>query len=161
MALIGESKSPHRATAADWSCASGMPVSASWIHCGGTRTPGPLVARADRLVDRLRGIIGRERLLDFAALLIRPCAAVHTLGVGHAIDLAFLDGDDRIVALREDVGRNRLAYAWRARGVLELRAGDVERWRLATPGTRFEFAPLDAALASERLASAAYQGRRS
>lgn len=75
---------------------------------------------------RLRGLLGRPPLGQGEGLLIEPCASVHTFGMRYSIDLVFLDKDDHIVDMHEDVApwRTRKART-RARKTLELPAGTL------------------------------------
>lgn len=89
--------------------------------------PGPVpleVARSAR--SRRRGLLGRDGIEG--ALLLSPASSVHTLGMRFAIDVAYLDRELRVVAVRTmppgRIGLLRL----RARHVLEAEAGAMERW---------------------------------
>jgi len=86
--------------------------------------------------ERVRGLLGRDGL--DGALLLRRCRSVHTLGMRFAIDVAFLDGEGRVVAIvapmrRWRIGRMRL----RGRQVLEAEAGAFDRWEVHV-GDRLE-----------------------
>jgi uncharacterized protein len=85
--------------------------------------------------DRRRGLIGRDGF--DGALLLRPCASVHTAGMRFDLDVAFCDDELRVLETirmrRWRVGRPRPG----ARCVLEAEAGAFERWRLR-PGDRLE-----------------------
>ena len=79
---------------------------------------------------RVRGLLGRDGLEG--GLLLPRCRSVHTMGMRFPIDVAFLDGDGRVVAVVAPmrpwrVGRARL----KARQILEAEAGAFERWRIA------------------------------
>ena len=85
--------------------------------------------------DRRRGLLGRDGFEG--ALLLRPCASVHTVGMRFDLDVAFCDEDLKVL---ETVRMRR----WRvglprrgARGVLEAEAGAFDRWRLR-PGDQLE-----------------------
>jgi uncharacterized membrane protein (UPF0127 family) len=89
--------------------------------------PGPVpleVARSAR--SRRRGLLGRDGIEG--ALLLSPASSAHTLGMRFAIDVAYLDRELRVVAVRTmppgRIGLLRL----RARHVLEAEAGAMERW---------------------------------
>lgn len=88
---------------------------------------------AERIGERMRGLLGRETLLREHALWIRPCSAVHTFGMAMAIDLVFLDRRVRI--LRIDEGLRPGCLRWRpgACGVLELAAGAARRLGFCHP----------------------------
>ncbi len=92
---------------------------------------------ADRAAGRTRGLLGRDGI--DGALLLRPAASVHTLGMRFPIDVAYCDGDlvvlevVRMASWR--IGRPRRA----ARAVVEAEAGAFDRWRLR-PGDELEVA---------------------
>jgi hypothetical protein len=92
---------------------------------------------ADRAAARARGLLGRDEIRG--ALLLRPAAAVHTLGMRFPVDVAFLDADlvvlDVVRMDRWRVGLPRPA----ARAVVEAQAGAFERWGLR-PGDVLEVA---------------------
>jgi uncharacterized membrane protein (UPF0127 family) len=78
---------------------------------------------------RTRGLLGRDSI--DGALLLKPARSVHTLGMRFPLDVAYLDGDLRVVAVAHmrpwRIGRPRFA----ARSVVEAEAGSFERWKLA------------------------------
>ncbi|KRV47011.1 hypothetical protein AQ490_09645 [Wenjunlia vitaminophila] len=85
---------------------------------------------------RTRGLLGRTGI--DGALLLTPAASVHTIGMRFAIDVAYLDRHDTVLAVRTmppgRLGRVRL----RARRVLESEAGAMGRWGLR-PGVAVQF----------------------
>lgn len=81
------------------------------------------VAVADRWWSRARGLLGRT-LGDGEGLLIRPCRAVHMLGMTYPIDVLFLDADHRVVAIYPELRPARVTgYHRHAEMALELPAG--------------------------------------
>lgn len=90
---------------------------------------------ADGFEARLRGLLGRDGIEG--ALLLRPARSVHTFGMRFPIDVAYCDGDLRVLEVarmrRHRMGRPRV----RARCVIEAEAGAFERWKL-TPGDELE-----------------------
>ena len=93
---------------------------------------GSRIGLADWWWPRLRGLLGRERLDPGEGLLLRPCRAVHMLGMAMTLDVAFLDHEGRVVAVYPGLrpgGRTRWHGA--ARDALELPVGT-----LAATGTR-------------------------
>lgn len=99
----------------------------------------PRVLRTSNPWDRLRGLLGRAPLRAGEGLLITPCASVHTIGMGYALDLVFLDRDGRVlqcvaglVPRRFAAGRGAamtLELAGGALRALDLRIGEVLEWR--------------------------------
>ncbi|MFI6339765.1 DUF192 domain-containing protein [Streptomyces sp. NPDC050535] len=91
----------------------------------GTSEPVPLEF-AESARARRRGLLGRDGIEG--ALLLSPASSVHTLGMRFAIDVAHLDRDFRVLAVRTmRPGRVGLPRP-RARHVLEAEAGVMERW---------------------------------
>ncbi|MFG2294863.1 DUF192 domain-containing protein [Streptomyces sp. NPDC048603] len=81
---------------------------------------------------RTRGLLGRTRIEG--AMLLTPAASVHTFRMRFAIDVAHLDRDLRVLAVRT-MPPNRLGLPrLRSRHVLEAEAGAFTAWDLR-PGT--------------------------
>ena len=89
---------------------------------------GDRIRVADRMLARLRGLLGRAEPTDDEGLLIVPCTGVHTLGMRYPIDVVFMDRDGRIVRTCDALKPMR-AIPWvrHAYVALELRAGSVAR----------------------------------
>jgi uncharacterized membrane protein (UPF0127 family) len=86
------------------------------------------VARS--LIDRTRGLIGFPA--DRLAIFIPNCGSIHTCFVKASIDVVFVDGDNRIVAIEANVRPWRVRIGPRAtKSVLELPAGGAARAGLA------------------------------
>ncbi|MGW7464079.1 DUF192 domain-containing protein [Streptomyces xantholiticus] len=79
---------------------------------------------------RRRGLLGRDGIAG--AMLLTPCNGVHTIGMRFPIDVAYLDRELRVLAVRTmrpwHVGLPRL----RARVVLEAEAGRMAAWGVRT-----------------------------
>jgi uncharacterized protein len=96
------------------------------------------VRRANSWFERLRGLLWAPPPPPGHGLLLVRCWAIHTFGMRHPIDVAFVDGDGIVLALRRGLGPARVAYCTSARSTLEMRAGEIARlglWR----GSRIEF----------------------
>lgn len=101
------------------------------------------VRHAEHWWSRLRGLLLRPPLRGDAseALLITPCASIHTCGMGYPIDVVFIDRQGTVLSVHEAVGPWRFRAQRRARSALELAAGGVRalaikrgdrlRWRPA------------------------------
>jgi uncharacterized membrane protein (UPF0127 family) len=76
------------------------------------------VARGRRA--RLLGLGGLRRGRAGGGLLIPRCASVHTFGMRFRLDLVFLDGDGRPLAVHRRVGSCRLISHRGAAAVLEI-----------------------------------------
>jgi hypothetical protein len=58
---------------------------------------GSRVAVADSWWRRFRGLLARPPLRKGEGLLLLECGSVHTVGMAHSIDVAFLDAEGRVV----------------------------------------------------------------
>lgn len=82
------------------------------------------VELAHGLLQRIRGLLGRRRLPAGRAMHLRPCPAIHTVGMQFSLDVVFLDGDMRVVRIVRDVAPFRMVGGGRtARSALEMQAG--------------------------------------
>jgi len=93
------------------------------------RTRKPLardVELADTRKTRRRGLLGRDHLGADAALMLVPCAAVHTAFMQFPIDVVFIDRDGCAVRTASRVRPWRIAVDVRARAVIELPAGRLD-----------------------------------
>ncbi|WP_224962140.1 DUF192 domain-containing protein [Geomonas subterranea] len=85
------------------------------------------VSVADTFVTRLKGLLGKKELPLGQGLWIRPCNSVHTFGMKFPIDVAFLDGEQRVVAVATTLAPNRVSgFHPKASSVLELPAGTLD-----------------------------------
>lgn len=81
------------------------------------------VELADSLFLRMKGLLGRDALVEGHCLWIRPCNGVHTFFMRFAIDVVFLDREQRVVELVLNLPPNRMTTIYaRAASVLELPA---------------------------------------
>jgi len=55
------------------------------------------VSFADTSFKRIKGLLGRGQLNRGEALIIRPCNSIHTFFMRFAIDVLFVDRNNRIV----------------------------------------------------------------
>ena len=106
-----------------------------------TRTPvADRVELADTRETRRRGLLGRDRMDERSALMLVPCAAIHTAFMRFPIDVVFVDGDGCAVRIHPRVQPWRVSLAWRARAVIELPAGHLDSCQVAL-GDRLYLAP--------------------
>ncbi len=104
------------------------------------------VAVAASPLARLRGLIGTRGLRPGAGLLLRPCRRVHSFFMRYALDLVFIDADDRVVAALADFGPGRVSpRVGAAAAVLELPSGTLAA-APAVPGDRLKIRPRSADL---------------
>jgi len=95
----------------------------------------PRLAAAQSRWEITRGLLGRPRLEPGEGLLLPGCRAVHTAFMRYALDLAYLDGQGRVVRLVHGLAPWRASMALRARDVVELPAGALDRngWKAGIP----------------------------
>lgn len=86
---------------------------------------------ADGVLSRARGLLGRRTLDGDRALLLSPCAAIHTFGMRFAIDVLFLNGDGVIVSLAARLPPWRWARGQGASVTIEWAAGAIDRYDFA------------------------------
>ena len=115
---------------------------------------GGLVLVATTHVERMRGLLGRTSLPIDHAMLLSPCRAIHTWGMQFAIDVVFLDADNRVT--RTVAGVKPWRWVWgslRTKATLEFSAGWLARSLLA-PGDVMAFsAEVNGEAQPERLAA--------
>jgi uncharacterized membrane protein (UPF0127 family) len=85
---------------------------------------------ADSSATRRTGLLKHSGLAPGEGLWIVPCEGVHTFRMKFAIDVAFLNKKRRVLKIRPNMGRRRIALSLLAHSVVELPAG-----RLAETGT--------------------------
>lgn len=100
-----------------------------WKVTNATRNH-PLADRAERAArfdQRLIGWMGRRRIEPGEGLHLLPCQGIHTFFMRVAIDVVFLDEENRVVIALDRMPPWRVAPGTpRARSVLELPAGALQ-----------------------------------
>lgn len=84
------------------------------------------IARSRR--EKRRGLLGRDGIEG--ALLLEPAKSVHTIGMRFPIDVAFCDGEHRVLRIRTLPPWRIALPILAARAVIEAEAGAFERWGL-------------------------------
>jgi len=89
---------------------------------------GDGVETASTPFRRSKGLLGTGKLPRGGGLWIVPCRSIHSFGMRYEFDALFLDRDGTVVGAHPRFRRNRISRIfWRARGVLELPAGTIDR----------------------------------
>jgi uncharacterized membrane protein (UPF0127 family) len=86
------------------------------------RVAGFDVRRADTPLARLRGLAGLRELPRGTGLLLPRTRSVHTFGMRVALDLVWIDGDERVVRVDRAVPPGRVRACRAASAVIELPA---------------------------------------
>ena len=97
-------------------------------------TRNSLIARrvtvADGFGARLKGLLGRAGLGPEEALVITRCQQIHMFCMRFAIDVIFVDGDNRVVGLVRNIRPYGLSpIFWKAQYAVELAAGIIDSSR--------------------------------
>ncbi|HAU16661.1 MAG: hypothetical protein CSH49_09090 [Alcanivorax sp.] len=86
------------------------------------------IRTADTFLTRLIGLLSRSSIGSEEGLLIVPCASIHTFFMRFTIDLVFLDNDNKVLGVKENVKPNRISLAPKGTyAVLEIAQGNVMR----------------------------------
>jgi len=84
----------------------------------------PQLIKADTMWRRMRGLLGRGALAPSEGLWITPCTSIHMFFMRFPIDAIFLDDQQQVVRVHEDLRPWRMARGGKfARTVLELPQG--------------------------------------
>jgi uncharacterized protein len=94
---------------------------------------------ADTTLRRIRGLIGRRELNPGDGIVLRPGWSIHTAFMLFPIDVAFVDADQVVLKVVENLKPFRASVCRGARDVVELAAGEAER-RGLKPGDRLAWA---------------------
>ena len=78
---------------------------------------------ADTSAKRRTGLLKHTSLQTGEGLWIAPCEAVHTVGMKFSIDVLFLNKKRKVLKIRAEMGRWKMALCMRGHSVLELRSG--------------------------------------
>ena len=83
--------------------------------------------------SRARGLQGVEEMGFGECLLLVPCRSIHTWGMKMDIDVACLDGDMRVIAMRPRLPPKKFLLTrrlFRTQSILEAAAGAFDAWDL-------------------------------
>jgi hypothetical protein len=105
----------------------------------GSAVVGSRVAVADTWWLRFRGLLARPPLEAGQGLLLLECGSVHTVGMAHAIDVAFLDAEGRVLRSIARLAPWRVGLGGaEAVHTLELPAGRLDETG-TVPGVRLDW----------------------
>ena len=90
------------------------------------------VWRARTFTQRARGLLWFAPLIPGEALWIDRCPSIHTVGMGYAIDVLFLDAQGRVLRVAQAVQPLRFRLCPGAVSVVELLAGQAQALGLRT-----------------------------
>jgi len=85
------------------------------------------VKPATTFLTRLKGLLGTGQLARDQGLYIKPCGAIHMIGMTYAIDAIFFDDQLIVVGTESNIPPGKLLVQFKgATSVLELKAGTIE-----------------------------------
>jgi uncharacterized protein len=97
------------------------------------------VMTADSFFKRLKGLMFTKELLPQSALYIYPCREIHTFFMNYNIDVLYLDINNIIVAIDEDMKPGKIGKNYKnAVAVVELPSGKIKETYIAI-GQAVEF----------------------
>jgi uncharacterized protein len=86
----------------------------------------PKAFRADRLGERIKGLLACPGLEQGQGLWLVPCKQIHTFFMRFCIDVIFLNAEHRVLWIRENMPAWRITpYFWQAASVLEMAGGSL------------------------------------
>jgi uncharacterized membrane protein (UPF0127 family) len=89
------------------------------------------VVKAINFFDRFLGLIIRRKLKSEEGFLIEYCSSIHTFWMRYSIDAVFLDYNNRVVAVYNNIRPFRITpFIKNAFSVLELSSGIVRQTSL-------------------------------
>ncbi len=94
---------------------------------------------ATRAFDRMKGLLGRDRLEPGCGLVIEPCTSIHTFFMRFAIDVLFIDRNGEVIRTYESLPPWRITRVHsKAKSVIELPTGMLSQTG-TRPGDRILF----------------------
>ena len=88
------------------------------------------IEMANTPILRMKGLLGRNSLKDNEAMIITSCNSIHTFFMRFAIDALFLDKQNKVVGLKENMLPFRITRIFpRANQVVELSAHKISQSR--------------------------------
>lgn len=105
------------------------------------------VELADSAWKRMRGLLGRGSLAADAGMRFEPASSLHMMFMRFAIDVVYVDRDERVVKLVRNFKPWRFSWARGARTAYELPVGSIDRSDVAV-GDELELRPADASVAA-------------
>ena len=85
---------------------------------------------ADSFLSRFKGLMGRETITEGSGLIITPCNSIHMFFMKFALDIVFLDKNNRVVHIAENIKPWRLSKIVRsATTAIELPINSVKASR--------------------------------
>jgi len=86
------------------------------------------IQKADSFVKKTVGLLNRNGLSFDEGLILEKCNSIHSFGMKFDFDAIYLDNDNKVVKLIENIKPNRLMpIVFKAQKVLETTAGFIQK----------------------------------
>jgi len=82
---------------------------------------------AEKVLQRMQGLLFKKPLEADQAILIRPCSSIHTIGMCYPLDIVFIDAQGIVLKTLNNVRPMRMAFAINAHATVEFYTGEIER----------------------------------
>ncbi|UUZ50470.1 DUF192 domain-containing protein [Massilia sp. B-10] len=109
---------------------------------------------AGSMLERMRGLLGREALRQREGMLLQSCRLIHTYGMRYPIDVVYLSRGGKVIKVTEALVPRRMSGALRADSVLEMAVGSAplrHSCRLAAADRRRQSACTERGMNAPRL----------
>lgn len=83
------------------------------------------VKRTESIFERMRGLLGTAGLGPNTGLWINSCNSIHSFFMAFSIDVVYLDKNNMVLRIIENMPPWRCNACWSARSVIELGQGQV------------------------------------
>lgn len=105
------------------------------MRCGKKMIAGEIL-KADHFFSRFKGLMFKKNMDEQQGLWIEPCNQVHTFNMRFAIDVIFIDKNNKILYIEYSMKPRKVSKVVRhAHSVVELCAGRAEECGIETGDT--------------------------
>ncbi len=95
---------------------------------------------AEKVLQRMQGLLFRRPLELGQAILIRPCSSIHTIGMSYSLDIVFIDAQGIVLKTLKNLRPMKMAFAFNAHATIEFYTGEIERLAIK-PGDTLNWKP--------------------
>lgn len=86
------------------------------------------IQKADSFLKKLVGLLNRNNLSFDEGIILEKCNSIHSFGMKFDFDAIYLDNDNKVVRLIENIKPNRIMpIVFKAKKVLETSAGFIQK----------------------------------
>jgi uncharacterized protein len=86
------------------------------------------IQKADSFIKKMVGLLNRNDLSFDEGLVLEKCNSIHSVGMKFDFDAIYLDNDNKVVRLIENIKPNRIMpIIFKAQKVLETDAGFIQK----------------------------------